>query len=69
MAIRPEPDAWHHKRGTLAEMVAALEELEQWRQHNGEHDKAAQVRQAIEGLHAGSFSVRVGATTYSVDGD
>lgn len=68
MAIRPEPDAWRHERGTLAEMVAVLEELERYRLHNGEDLKARAVRQAIEGLQAGSFSVRVGAVTYSVDG-
>lgn len=67
MAIRPEPGATTHHRGTLAEMVAALHKRVQELYHDDQPDQAEEARAAARGLQAGSFSVRVGTATYSVD--
>lgn len=47
-------------------MIALLTELAEGWEHLGKPARAAAARDAIDGLQAGSFSVRVGVTTYTV---
>jgi hypothetical protein len=63
---RPDPVAVFHERGALAEMVALLDEAGRGWVHLGKDEKARACAAAIAGLEAGSCSVRVGVTTYSV---
>jgi hypothetical protein len=64
--IRPDPVAVFHERGTLREMTDRLRELARGYDHMGKPKKEQDYLRAAEGLEAGSFSVRVGVTTYSV---
>jgi hypothetical protein len=65
--VRPEPDAIHHFRGTLREVTEELQRLAVGWEHFGKDANAARCREAMMGLMRGSFSVRVGVTTYTVE--
>jgi hypothetical protein len=64
--LRPEPDAIFRKSGTLREMTDLLRELARGWDHQGKPKNAQDCLRAAEGLEQGSFSVRVGVTTYNV---
>jgi hypothetical protein len=64
--LRPDPVALFSERGTLREMTDLLRELARGWDHQGKPKNSQDCLRAAEGLEAGSFSVRVGVTTYNV---
>ncbi|MDX3551023.1 hypothetical protein PV729_04420 [Streptomyces europaeiscabiei] len=55
------------QHGTRAELIALLREMATGWHHLCKDALAAQAADAAEGLAAGSFSVKVGHTVYSVN--
>lgn len=58
-----------HTEGTRAELVAQLREMSEGWSHLCKESLSIAAADAANGLEAGSFSVKVGHTTYSVTDD